>query len=71
MAIWYISWPFGIIYGRLVCLHSGHLVYFPRFGILNEEKSGNPGWQSAREKCHVIEFPATDSHDEVFVLTTL
>jgi hypothetical protein len=26
MVIWYISWPFGIYYG--------HLVFFPRFGIL-------------------------------------
>jgi hypothetical protein len=31
----YILWTFGI-----VC---GNLVYFSRFGILCEEKSGNPG----------------------------
>jgi hypothetical protein len=30
----YVSWPFGI-----VC---GHLVNFPRFGALFQEKSGNP-----------------------------
>jgi hypothetical protein len=30
----YILWIFGIV--------RGILVYFPRFGILNREKSGNP-----------------------------
>jgi hypothetical protein len=41
-AIWSISLPFGIFFG--------HLVYFmviwyivPRFGMLYQEKSGNPG----------------------------
>jgi hypothetical protein len=33
-AIWYIYGTFGIL--------CGHLVYFPRFGILYHEKSGNP-----------------------------
>jgi hypothetical protein len=33
-AIWYNLLPFGV-----VC---GHLVYFPRFGMLHQEKSGNP-----------------------------
>jgi hypothetical protein len=31
----YILWPFGI-----VC---GHLVYFSRFGMLYQQKSGSPG----------------------------
>jgi hypothetical protein len=31
MAIWYILWQFSI--------------FFPRFGILAQEKSGNPGPQ--------------------------
>jgi hypothetical protein len=31
---WYILWHFGIF--------CGDLVYFPRFGILYHEKSGNP-----------------------------
>jgi hypothetical protein len=31
----YILWTFGT-----VC---GNFVYFPRFGILSQEKSGNPG----------------------------
>jgi hypothetical protein len=34
-AIWNIKWPVGIF--------CGHLVYFSRFGILCDEKSGNPG----------------------------
>jgi hypothetical protein len=31
---YYILWPFGKIYG--------YLVYFYRFGMLHQEKSGNP-----------------------------
>jgi hypothetical protein len=34
-AIGNILWPFGIF--------CGHLEYFPHFGILYQEKSGNPG----------------------------
>jgi hypothetical protein len=41
MVIWNILRPFGIIYG-----HFGKVVViwyiFPRFGILHQEKSGNP-----------------------------
>jgi hypothetical protein len=33
-AIWYILWPFGIF--KVI------LVYFSRFGMLHQEKSGNP-----------------------------
>jgi hypothetical protein len=33
--------PFGIFLA--IWLFCGHLVYFSRFGLLNEEKSGNPG----------------------------
>jgi hypothetical protein len=33
VSVWYTLWPFGIIYG--------YLVYFSRFGILYQEKSGN------------------------------
>jgi hypothetical protein len=41
MAISFILLTFGIVYGHLV-LFVVKLVYFPRFGILNKEKSGNP-----------------------------
>jgi hypothetical protein len=34
MDFWYILWHFGIF--------CGHLVYYPRFGILSHEKFGNP-----------------------------
>jgi hypothetical protein len=34
-AIENILWAFGIF--------CGNLLYFPRFGILHQEKSGNPG----------------------------
>jgi hypothetical protein len=34
----YILWIFGIV--------RGNLVYFPRFGILYQEKSGNPATNS-------------------------
>jgi hypothetical protein len=41
MSIWYILHLFGIFYGRLVTL--GVTLYIlPRFGILCQEKSGNP-----------------------------
>jgi hypothetical protein len=41
MAIWSIFSPFDIFYGHLVYL--GVIWYiFPRFGMLHQEKSGNP-----------------------------
>jgi hypothetical protein len=33
-SIWYTLWPLGIFYGQLG--------YFSRFGMLYQEKSGNP-----------------------------
>jgi hypothetical protein len=57
MAIWYILWPFGIFRGHLVYFTTiwsilwpfgifwGHMVcnlFFPHFGMLHQEKSGNP-----------------------------
>jgi hypothetical protein len=46
---WYILWPFGLClcYGHLVYFvaiwyFNGHLVHFSRFGMLHQEKSGNP-----------------------------
>jgi hypothetical protein len=46
-AVWSILRPFGIFYG--------HLVYFTRFGILCQEKSGSPdpnGLQIERIRHH-------------------
>jgi hypothetical protein len=41
---WHVLWPFGLFYGRFVYLVDvGYLVFFPRFGMLYQEKSGNPG----------------------------
>jgi hypothetical protein len=40
-AIWFILWTFGIFFGNLV--------YFPRFGTLWLDKSGNPGQSSFPE----------------------
>jgi hypothetical protein len=41
MAIWNISWRFGIFYDHLV--HCVSVLYiFSRFGIMYQEKSGNP-----------------------------
>jgi hypothetical protein len=37
--IWYVRWPFGVF-----CVH---LVHFPRFGMLYQEKSGNLGQNAA------------------------
>jgi hypothetical protein len=46
MAIWNILWPFGIYYGHSEYWNSNlcsvNLVYFPHFGTLYQEKSGNP-----------------------------
>jgi hypothetical protein len=51
VAIWSILQPFGIFCGHLVYIFViwyicgifyGYLVYFSRFGILYQEKSGNP-----------------------------
>jgi hypothetical protein len=54
MAFWSILYPFGIFYGRLVYfiaiwyilwqfdIFVCHLVIFPSFGMLYQEKSGNP-----------------------------
>jgi hypothetical protein len=41
MTIWYILRRFARIYGRLVCFEVIWYI-FPRFGILDQEKSGNP-----------------------------
>jgi hypothetical protein len=44
MAIWSVLQPFGIFCGHLE--HFMVIWYiFPRFGMLHQEKSGNPGVQ--------------------------
>jgi hypothetical protein len=40
--IWSILRPFDIFYGHLVCFLVIWYI-FPHFGILYQEKSGNPG----------------------------
>jgi hypothetical protein len=45
MAIWSILWSFGLFYG-----HLDYLVYLSRFGMLNQEKSGNPAAHDHTQK---------------------
>jgi hypothetical protein len=45
VALWYILWPFGIIYGRLVQLLAVWYI-FPVLVGLDQEKSGNPADRS-------------------------
>jgi hypothetical protein len=47
---WYILWTLGPFHDLLFYLWTfgivrGNLVIFSRFGILYQEKSGNPGWK--------------------------
>jgi hypothetical protein len=42
MAIWNILGTFGIFYGTLVHVTFVNLVHFSGFGIMYQEKSGNP-----------------------------
>jgi hypothetical protein len=41
-AFWSILRPFGIFCGHLEYLWSFGIHIFPRFGMLHQEKSGNP-----------------------------
>jgi hypothetical protein len=43
MAIWSISRPFGMAYGHLVYNLWSLGKFFPHFGMVHQEKSGNPG----------------------------
>jgi hypothetical protein len=61
---------FVIYYGNLVYFlaiwqFSGNLVYFPRFGTLNKEKSGNPGDKTCSET-EVIKF--STRHEKIKVI---
>jgi hypothetical protein len=49
MAIWYILWSFGICCGNLVYFIEIWFI-FPRFVMLYQEKSGNPGPDGVVEK---------------------
>jgi hypothetical protein len=42
---WYISWSFGLFYGHLVYFKAIWYILGP-FGLLYQEKSGNPGWNA-------------------------
>jgi hypothetical protein len=42
MAIWFILLPFGIFCGHFGIVY-GYLANFSRFGMLHQERSGNPG----------------------------
>jgi hypothetical protein len=49
MVIWQILWPFDLVYSHLAyfvaiwnILWSFGICIFPRFGLLHQEKSGNP-----------------------------
>jgi hypothetical protein len=54
MAIWNILRPFGIFYGHLV----DFVVFCYIFGMLYQEKSGNPDRQSLT---HQLEFKKTET----------
>jgi hypothetical protein len=51
-AIWYILWsfdmfpPFWYVVPSKICIFYGRLVCFPHFGMLYQEKSGNPDGNS-------------------------
>jgi hypothetical protein len=49
MFIWNILWRFGKFYEPLVYFVHIHLVPFSGFGIMYQEKSGNPDCQSQKK----------------------
>jgi hypothetical protein len=42
MENWYILWPWGLFYDHLVYFVA---ICYSRFGMLYQEKSGNPAWK--------------------------
>jgi hypothetical protein len=62
MAIWYIMWPFGLFCGHLVyCVANWYIlwllhVYFLRFGMLYQEKSGNPALLCKKTGTKIVDF---------------
>jgi hypothetical protein len=57
MAIWYVLWPFGTFLGHLVQFMVIWYI-FSHFGMLNQEKSGNPGCSFGRQKLQP-KFPSS------------
>jgi uncharacterized membrane protein len=56
MIIWcYTLWPFTLLRGNLVHILCGLLLYYPHFGILYQEKSGNP---AAKMTCKFFTEPS-------------
>jgi hypothetical protein len=59
-AIWYTFWTFGLFYSRLVYFRDIRYIswYFgifcPRFGMLYQEKSGNPEEQQRGQLCKYL-----------------
>jgi hypothetical protein len=67
MSIWYILRPFAIF--------SGHLVYFlviwyilSHFGMLQQEKSGSPGWHAEKFRNDFFPSPALEQKARVLLL---
>jgi hypothetical protein len=42
VTIWNSLWQFALFHVNMVPIRCGHLLYYPHFGILYREKSGNP-----------------------------
>jgi hypothetical protein len=67
MAIWKILLTFGIFYGHFADLAVIWYI-FPHFGILYQEKSGNPGrkgqWEAAASICLFL-FSTTEMQSGV------
>jgi hypothetical protein len=68
-AIWNILQPFGIFYGHLVCNAVAIWYIFPRFGILCQEKSGNPvgNCVTAKFVSHKTKFDGSFFYDFTIV----
>jgi hypothetical protein len=63
MTIWSILQPLEIFYAHLVYFEVIWYI-FPRFGILDQEKSGNPGADASRQRCSL----GSDVERKLFVI---
>jgi hypothetical protein len=65
---WYILWPFGLFYGHIlyilwtIRILYAYLVYLYRFGMLCQEKSGNPGFRMNFHPKIVDKFPPKNEY---------